>query len=153
MKKVLFIALGIIATGAVAAIALTGSTKTETTETAKTEKVDLNHEPSSKAQFDFGNATWDFGTITEGEVVVHAFEFTNTGKEPLIISKAKGSCGCTVPSWPKEPIAPGETAEIMVSFNSRGKANMQNKTVTVTANTNPAQTRLRIKGNVLKKES
>ena len=59
--------------------------------------------------------------------------FKNTGKTPLVISNAKGSCGCTVPEWPKEPVAPGATAELLVKFNSKGKPNQQQKTVTITA--------------------
>jgi hypothetical protein len=92
----------------------------------------------------------DFGTITEGDVVDHVFSFVNEGDAPLIISSATASCGCTVPVWPKAPIAPGEQAEIKVQFNSRSKPGVQNKTVTVTANTYPKVTRLKIKANVNK---
>ena len=98
----------------------------------------------------FAEVEHHFGDITEGEKVETRFEFTNTGKEPLIISNAKGSCGCTVPKWPKEPIAPGETGELLVSFDSKGKPGSQTKTVTVTANTEPAVTRLTIKAEVAK---
>ena len=89
-----------------------------------------------------------FGTIDEGDKVEHIFVFTNTGDEPLLISKCKGSCGCTVPQCPKQPIAPGETGEIKVVFNSRGKKNHQVKRVTVTANTEPAQTVIKIVADV-----
>lgn len=94
---------------------------------------------------------FDFGTVNEGEMVSHPYKFKNTGKEPLIISNAKGSCGCTVPKWPREPIPPGGSGEIMVEFNSAGKPGMQTKKVTITANTNPPQTFLTITGNVNKK--
>ena len=79
----------------------------------------------------------------------------NTGDEPLIITIAKGSCGCTVPSWPKEPIAPGTTGEFVVRFDSKGKAGFQAKRVTITANTDPVNTYLTVKGQVIasKKES
>ena len=98
----------------------------------------------------FSETTFDFGEVDEGEKVSHVYEFTNTGNEPLVISNAKGSCGCTVPKWPKTPIAPGETGEILVEFNSKGKPGKQTKRVTVTANTDPAQSFLTITGNVNK---
>ena len=98
--------------------------------------------------FEFEADSHDFGTINEGDVVEHTFQFTNTGEAPLIIQSAKGSCGCTVPTWPKEPIPVGGTGEIVAKFNSKGKPNIQNKTVTITANTWPKQTTLRIKAMV-----
>ena len=101
--------------------------------------------------FTFPEEEYDFGTIKEGEIVEHTFSFTNTGEAPLIIESARASCGCTVPSWPKEPIAVGETGEIMVRFNSSGKPNVQNKTVTITANSYPKISRLRIKAFVTPK--
>lgn len=103
--------------------------------------------PSTSIDFKSG-LEYDFGTIDEGEVVSHVFEFKNTGSEPLLLTDAKGSCGCTVPDWPKTPIAPGETGEIEVKFNSQGKGGARNQKVTLTANTNPQQTFLYLKGNV-----
>jgi len=94
------------------------------------------------------NGTFDFGTVTEGEIVSHTFSFTNTGSEPLIISDAKGSCGCTVPSKPTAPIAPGETGDITVQFNSKNKKGARNQKVTITANTNPAQSFIYLTGTV-----
>lgn len=96
----------------------------------------------------FAENAWDFGTIDEGDAVTHIFKFTNTGDNPLIIDRCKGSCGCTVPQCPKEPIAPGEIGEIEVKFNSKGKKNKQTKTVTINANTVPEQTRITISANV-----
>ncbi|MBD3661235.1 MAG: DUF1573 domain-containing protein, partial [Arenibacter algicola] len=90
----------------------------------------------------------DFGTIEQNTTNPKTFTFTNTGDEPLIISDAKGSCGCTVPSYPKAPIPPGGTGEIEVVYRPGQQKNQQTKTVTVTANTEPAQTVLRIKANV-----
>jgi hypothetical protein len=95
----------------------------------------------------------DFGTINEGEIVEKIFKFKNTGDSPLIISSATASCGCTVPIWPKEPIAVGEEGEIQVRFNSKNKPGVQNKTVTITANTYPKINRVRIKANVNKSET
>lgn len=96
----------------------------------------------------FTETEFDFGTIDEGEKVSHVYKFKNDGAEPLIISNAKGSCGCTVPKWPKDPIAPGESGEILVEFNSKNKKGKQSKRVTITANTNPTQSFLTIKGEV-----
>ncbi len=94
----------------------------------------------------------DFGTVNEGEVVKYAFKFTNTGKEPLLINNAKGSCGCTVPTWPKEPVAPGGSGELVVEFNTKGKPGKQSKRVTVTANTVPTETFIEVAGEVIGKE-
>lgn len=99
-------------------------------------------------EMSFPETEFDFGTVAEGEKVKHVYKFKNTGSEPLILSNATGSCGCTVPSWPREPIAPGATGEILVEFNSQGKAGDRNQKVTVTANTNPAQTVISLKGKV-----
>ena len=95
-----------------------------------------------------GGTVWNFGTIEQGDEPKFNFTFTNTGTEPMIISNAKGSCGCTVPDWPKEPIAPGATGEIQVKFNSKNKKGAQNKTVTITANTTPPTTKLRVTGQI-----
>lgn len=97
----------------------------------------------------FDKVMHDFGTITEGERVQTVFSFTNTGKSDLVIVDARGSCGCTVPSFPKNtPIAPGQTGEITVSFDSNNKPNMQQKTVTISANTESGREMLRIKAMV-----
>lgn len=93
----------------------------------------------------------DFGTIKEGDVVEHTFTFKNTGSAPLIIQNAAPSCGCTVPDWTKEPIPVGGSGFVKAKFDSNGKPNIQNKTITVTANTYPKQTVLRFKAMVLPK--
>ena len=103
--------------------------------------------------FAFAETSHDFGEIQEGDVANHTFRFTNNGESPLIIESAKATCGCTVPRWPREPIAVGATGEIEVSFNSQGKPGIQNKTVTIIANTNPKVTKLYIKSNVQKASS
>lgn len=100
--------------------------------------------------FQFGEELHDFGTIKDGDVVEHVFSFVNEGEAPLIITDAKATCGCTVPEWPKQPIPVGESGEIKVRFNSKGKPGIQNKTVTLTANTWPTTQRIRIKANVVK---
>ena len=83
----------------------------------------------------FDKMEHDFGVINEGDIVETVFSFTNSGNSELIITSAKGSCGCTVPEWPKQPIMPGEAGEIKVKFNSSNKPNMQKKQVTLLTNT------------------
>ena len=101
------------------------------------------------AEMNFDKVSHDFGTIEEGETVQTAFNFTNTGKADLLIVDARGSCGCTVPKYPKNiPIKPGETGQILVSFDSSNKPNMQQKTVTISANTQSGRETLRIKAMV-----
>lgn len=102
------------------------------------------------AQFEFDKMEHDFGDVDEGNTVNTVFKFTNTGDAPLIISNAAGSCGCTVPEYPRTPIAPGEQGEMKVSFSSANKSGDQNKTVTITANTVPQTTVLKIHANVIR---
>lgn len=103
----------------------------------------------AKTTWKFASTEHDFGKLKQGETAEYKFTFTNTGKEPLIIENAQGSCGCTVPNYPKEPIPPGGTGTIDVSFNSAGKSGAQQKTVTLTANTEPSiTTMLTIKADV-----
>jgi len=101
----------------------------------------------------FTEERFDFGEITQGEKVEHTFEFTNTGDADLIITSAKGSCGCTVPEWPKKPIKPGEKGVIDVVFNSEGKSGKQHKKVTVVANTQPSTSEFVITGHIIVPET
>ena len=96
----------------------------------------------------FEEEVYDFGTITAGETVEHEFTFKNTGNAPLVISNARASCGCTVPSYTDQAIQPGESGNMLVKFNSRGKKNQQNKMVRVTANTEKGTESIRIKAFV-----
>lgn len=100
----------------------------------------------------FDTLLQEFGTITQGESVERVFHFTNTGDAQLIITSARGSCGCTVPEWPKKPIAPGQDGTIKVVFNSEGKQGVQHKKVYITANTTPATNAVAIKGKVIAPE-
>lgn len=103
------------------------------------------------AQIKFEKEVHDYGTIKNGADGTCTFDFTNTGNQPLIISNAKGSCGCTVPSWPKEPINPGQTATITVKYDTK-RTGAINKSVTITSNAVNEPTKvIRIKGNVLPK--
>lgn len=100
------------------------------------------------AQMEFEETTFAFGEIEQKEVVEHTFKFTNTGTAPLIISDIKTSCGCTTPSYTKDPVAPGETGQIDVRFNSTGKRGKISKTVTIYANVPKGKTYLYVKGQV-----
>jgi archaellum component FlaG (FlaF/FlaG flagellin family) len=94
------------------------------------------------------DSVYNFGSITEGEKVTYNFRFKNSGKNPLVVTNTTASCGCTVPDKPEKPILPGETAFIKVVFNSTGKVGHNNKTITVSANAEPAFPPLYLKGEV-----
>ena len=96
----------------------------------------------------FEKETHDFGKIKEGDKVTYEFKFTNTGKSPLIIKDAIATCGCTKPEWPKSPIQPGADGAIKVTFNSTGKMGLQDKQITITGNTVPAQSMVHLIGEV-----
>ena len=100
------------------------------------------------ANIAFENKTIDYGKVDKDANGEREFTFTNTGKEPLIISNCVGSCGCTVPQWPRTPIAPGATAAIKVKYDTRRVGRFQ-KTVTVQSNASNATEVLTIKGEVL----
>lgn len=116
--------------------------KKENVEVAKAQQ----EMTSNLAVMNFEKSEHDFGTINEGDVVETSFVFTNTGNSELTILDARGSCGCTVPEYPKNtPIAPGESGEIKVKFDSSNKPGNQAKTVTLTTNTERGRDILRIK--------
>ncbi len=87
-----------------------------------------------KTTISFAEQKHSFGTINEGDKVRFAYKFTNTGANPLVISNAVASCGCTVPSFPKEPVPPGGEGEILVEFNSKNKKGHQEKSVMIYSN-------------------
>jgi len=99
--------------------------------------------------FQFNTEEHDFGRITEGEKVSFTFKFKNSGKSDLIISDAKATCGCTVADYPKTPVKPGAESGISVTFNSEGKKGIQNKTITLVANTQPSTKVLTIKAEIV----
>jgi len=104
------------------------------------------------AEFKFEQTEHDFGTLDEGPKVTHVFNFTNTGKEPLIITSARASCGCTVPQKPEKPVLPGEVGEITVTYNTKGRVGNFNKAITLTSNAKQSTFILKIKGVVIKVE-
>ncbi len=109
---------------------------------------DAQVDNKNAAEMMFEAEEFNFGTIKQGESVTHEFTFSNNGKEDLIITNAQGSCGCTVPQYPKEPIKKGANGTIKVTFNSAGKMGMQDKTVTITSNAKNSPRILHLKGTV-----
>lgn len=105
----------------------------------------------SGAKIIFKEKSIDFGDITQGDKVSHTFAFTNSGNTPLIISNVAVTCGCTATNWPKEPIAPGKTSEITVSFNSTGKMGKQNSVVRIYSNASEPIEKVSLISNVLPK--
>lgn len=97
----------------------------------------------------FESTVHDYGTIEQGSDGTYEFKFTNGGKTPLILSNVRSSCGCTVPSWTKEPVAPGKDGTIKVVYNTHNIGNFS-KSVTVSSNAKNADVMLQIKGNVVK---
>ena len=109
-------------------------------------------EKTGQAVIEIVNPDYDFGEINQGESVSHNYKIKNIGSEDLIISSAKGSCGCTVPEWPKHPIKSGEEANVKVTFNSKGKKGNQSKRVTLLTNAIPNVKILTIKGKIIIKD-
>ena len=153
MKKIQFLStLALI----VALVACKNETKVDATGTVTPGATTVQPTEKTPAgpltSIDFNKAdSYDFGKIVDGAIVEHVYKFKNTGKNDLILMDVKASCGCTTPTWPKEPIKPGAESEIKAVFNSTGKSmgsGEVNKTITITANTDPAQTFLYIKGIV-----
>ena len=132
MKKYLLIILALVAFAGLNAMAQSSNDKPNTT---------------GAPEITFENEIHDYGTLDYAGDGVHAFKFTNTGKEPLVISDAKGSCGCTVPKWPKEPILKGQSSIINVSYDTK-RPGPFTKTVTVTSNASSTTKVLTIKGVV-----
>lgn len=108
--------------------------------------------PEQYPVFSVADTTFDFGNIQEGDTVQFNFRFKNTGSQPLIINGASSTCGCTIPDYPKKPIAPGQEGIVKVVFNSEGKMGKQFKPVFLEANTMPSHFVLSISGNVISKE-
>ena len=125
------------------------ATKKINQDNVQATEVQTQANASNSPVMTFSKMSHDFGNINEGDIVTTTFSFTNTGKSDLIIVDARGSCGCTVPQYPKNvPIAPGATGEIQVSFDSDNKPSLQQKAVTISANTESGREMLRIKAMV-----
>lgn len=144
MKKVLFLA-------ACSFVLAASSVNAQTTDKPATVGVSPAATPvenKNASEMVFEALEFNFGTIKQGESITHEFTFVNNGKEDLIITNAQGSCGCTVPQYPKEAIAKGAKGVIKVTFNSAGKMGLQDKTVTLTSNAKNSPVILHLKGTV-----
>lgn len=102
-------------------------------------------------KLEFEYTEFDFGDISDQKIVSHTFKFRNTGKTPLVIAHVRGTCGCTVPHWPKEPIPAGGSGDIEIRFDPSGKTGLQSKPVAITANTLPNTTNISILANIIPK--
>ncbi len=109
-----------------------------------------NKVSASNAIIKFETTEHDFGDIMEGEKVSYSFKFNNVGKNDLVITSVSTTCGCTVTDFPKDPLKPGESGTIEVTFNSSGRSGKQVKVITVATNANPSMSQLTIKANVKK---
>lgn len=140
IKKVLFLGL---------ALPLIISCTSNSAESEEQRKADFAEYIDDPTEISFDEMSYDFGTVTEGTQVKHTYKFKNTGDKSLILINVKGSCGCTVPEdWPKDPIAPGETGEIKVVFDSQDRVGNVQKSVRVEANTSPTMSILTLTGVV-----
>ena len=106
----------------------------------------------NKPTMNFKDTMHDFGTLHEGEVAEHSFEFTNNGKTPLIISSASASCGCTVADYDRNPILPGKKSSIKVRYNSANRTGHQEKYITITTNTSRGTEMVYIKTDIIGKK-
>jgi ribosomal protein L30E len=131
----------------IASVLMACNQPAKTTTAATTTTANAANAPVMKFEFE----SHDFGKLKQGDKVTYEFKFTNTGKSPLIITNATATCGCTTPEWPKAPLQPGEGGKITVTFNSAAKSGLQDKLITITANTNPAQNQVHLIGEVTTK--
>lgn len=148
MKKTIYIAF-LSCTLLAACNSKTTENKISTDVIQNTASASKENGTEALPEYEFVEEAYDFGEVSQGEKVTKVFTFKNIGSADLIIADAKGSCGCTVPEFPKEPIAPGEEGRIKVVFDSNGKKGKVHNTVTLVANTVPNTKVLAIKGNVL----
>ncbi|WP_299821665.1 DUF1573 domain-containing protein [uncultured Pontibacter sp.] len=124
MKKILlsFAFAALVAGGAVAQ------------ERAKTKVAAPQEQAVNGPALSFEESEFNFGDIVQGDVVEHTFKFKNTGTQPLVIERVDVTCGCTTPSWTKEPVMPGKTGTVVAKFNSAGKLGQQKKPITIHSN-------------------
>ena len=156
MKKIMF--LFVAGAAMLASCKQSGTTENTTTTTpAADPNAQMVNNPATPAvpsdtinvaKMKFTEEVYSYGKVKAGDKVHHTFKFTNVGKVPLVISNAASTCGCTVPTWPKEPVAPGASSEISVEFNTQGKSGPNKKPINITANTWPTVTTVHIDGEV-----
>lgn len=154
MKNKVLLAVGCFALFAISCKKDLEPQPSQSPQTEKSQETAVRETPQpikGDAIMTFDKELHDFGDINEGEKAETIFKFTNTGTEDLLITKAKGSCGCTAPEYPKNPIKPGESGEITVRFNSNGRPGKNNKSVSMEVNTKQGYETINIKANVLPK--
>lgn len=148
MKKVLFSACMIALTFGAAMAQTKPAGETKPTTAPATTPAPNPNAPKIK----FAVESHDFGTVVEGPQVTYDFKFKNEGKEPLVLNNVRASCGCTVPTWPKEPILPGKESVISATFNTQGRPGSFSKTITVESNASEPSKVVTIRGEVIKPE-
>lgn len=137
---------------AAAFVAMLASCKErKTMDVSKTQEEMSKLTESAPTTVELLDSVYDFGKVAEGQLVEYSFRFKNTGTNPLVITNAVGSCGCTVAEKPEQPVLPGEIGYMKVKFNSENRVGDAHKTVTVSANVPTGFPELLIKGEVLKK--
>ncbi|HET8827983.1 MAG TPA: DUF1573 domain-containing protein [Pelobium sp.] len=136
--------------GLVAIIAVSACNNTDVKNVAGGDTTSVVVDSTLAPVIKFEKEIYEFGKIKQGESVSYNFKFENVGKSPLIIKEATATCGCTVPEFPKEPIPVGGSGQIKVTFNSEGKEGLQDKVVTILANTIPQNTEVHLVGEVVK---
>ena len=146
MKKNFFYAFAFVVLLSSCEIRNNKTNKKKSATSATENKVDAP--PTSVQIID---SVYDFKKVKEGDIVEYNYRFKNTGTNPLVITEAQASCGCTVPEKPEHPIAPGETGIIKVKFNSDHRPGEAHKTITVTSNARPEFPILILKGTVIGK--
>lgn len=151
--------IGLIFAGLITMVACNNTQNQEqkTADVPKEQQGEQSEAPAATSGTDLTGAvlevssdSYDFGAVKEGEKVEHEFMFTNTGDEPLIVSRVQASCGCTTPEYSKNPVPPGETGKVKVVFNSAGQMGKQHKVITVTSNAVKPNTLLHLRGEVKK---
>ncbi|MFL5730239.1 MAG: DUF1573 domain-containing protein [Cytophagaceae bacterium] len=115
-------------------------------------KAQTSEGPKSGPIITFTESAHDFGDIIQGDSVTHVFKFKNSGSTPLIISEVITTCGCTAPTWTKDPVMPGKSGEILITYRSAGKQGLQNKIITILSNATNTPVRASIRVNVLPKK-
>lgn len=151
MKKYLLLSIALVGLASTACQnKIDASSQIDETKVAEAEQ--KASEAGKLPVIKFEEEEFDFGTINEGDKVEHVFKFTNTGESELYIIDVKPSCGCTVPDYTKTPVAPGNSGEIKLEFNSSGKPGEQNKSVTVKTNTAEGEYQLKFKASVTPKD-
>jgi len=141
---------------ACAALILSGSSFAQAKQapiTPSTNQTPAKPAPNPNApKITFAEQSYDFGTVVEGPQITHDFKIKNEGKEPLVLSNVHASCGCTVPTWPKEPILPGKESVISATYNTSGRPGHFAKTITIESNADGGNKVVTITGDVIKPE-